>query len=123
MNEITLETSWGTKLCFSPLVSAKAAHKLGVRADDWQGFANMNYRNANILAKKMGKRLPTSTELHELHLWLNKTSNRSWTINSNAYWSSTQPSLGKHCAVLLCNANCDCNSDERHCYVSCVSAA
>ncbi|ABZ75270.1 hypothetical protein Shal_0695 [Shewanella halifaxensis HAW-EB4] len=122
MNEVTFETSWGAKLSFSPIVSKAVADTFEIESDEWQGFADMDFHSANGLAKKLGKRLPTSTELHELHLWLSKNSDWSWPTSANAYWSSTPSRLGGHYAVLLCNANCVCNSDERHCYVSYVSS-
>ncbi|MCK8044912.1 hypothetical protein MSG37_08440 [Shewanella sp. 1CM18E] len=121
MNEIIFETSWGEKLCFSPLISKAVADKFDIESEECQGFADMKFHNAASLVSRLGKRLPTSTELHELHLWLTKTSDRSWPIGVNAIWSSTKSKNGCHCSVLLFNANCDADNDSRHCFVSCVS--
>ena len=121
MNEITFKTSWGTKLRFSPLISKALAEQFEVESEEWQGYADLSFSSANCLAKKLGKRLPTSTELHELHVWLARNPDRSWPIGANALWSSTVSNTGAHCSVLLFNACCDSDNDERHCYVSCVS--
>ncbi|WP_041415826.1 hypothetical protein [Shewanella halifaxensis] len=120
MNNISFTTSWGSLLTFSPPMTAAAVRALGIECREWQGFADLDFDSASVLAQKCAMRLPTSSELYELHLWINQQSEQDWPPH-NIYRSSTTISDGTHYSVRLHNGKSYSIDDNYYGFVSCVS--
>lgn len=119
MNNISFTTSWGTSLTFTPPMTVNAVRALGIECQEWQGFADLDYRAATELVRKRAMRLPTSAELFELHLWINQQAKHEWPPH-NIYRSSTSITDGEHYSVRLKNGKSYSVDDDYYGFVSCV---